>query len=116
MSERTRLSGSTHPQQRRGQADGEPPLRERAVALRYNQEHNAAPKVVAKGSGETAQRILAVAQNHGIPIHQDAALVELLAQVELNRDIPTELYAAVAEILSWIYRANETLKKEMFSS
>jgi flagellar biosynthesis protein len=87
--------------------------REKAVALRYKSEKDSAPKVVAKGEGLVAKRILEVAREHGIPVSQNDDLVELLAQVELDREIPSELYGAVAEILSWIYRANESIKKEM---
>ena len=89
--------------------------RERAVALRYNREREGAPRVVAKGEGLIARKIREIAQEHGIPIHQDDDLVELLAQVELDREIPVELYGAVAEILSWIYRANEEMRREMLT-
>lgn len=84
----------------------------KAVALRYNQMKESAPRVVAKGVGHIAQQIEKVAKKHNIPIRHDGDLVELLAQVDLDREIPAELYAAVAEILSWIYRANETIQKE----
>lgn len=85
-----------------------------AVALHYDAARDKTPKVVAKGRGGIADRIRELAVEHGIPIRQDDALVELLAQVDLDREIPQELYAAVAEILSWIYRANEAMKQEFF--
>lgn len=84
--------------------------RNRAIALRYNQATESSPRVVAKGQGHLAERILALARENNIPIRQDSDLVELLAQIELNQEIPPELYTAVAELLSWIYRANATLK------
>lgn len=87
--------------------------RERAVALKYNRKTDNAPKVVAKGEGFIAQKIKEIALSYGIPIKKDDALVELLAQVELDREIPPELYAVVAELLSWIYRANRELAKEI---
>lgn len=80
--------------------------RARAVALRYAREEESAPRVVARGVGETAERILALAREHGVPVREDADLVELLAACELDEEIPIELYAAVAEILAFLYRAN----------
>jgi flagellar biosynthesis protein len=87
--------------------------REKAVALRYKSDTDSAPRVVAKGEGYIATRIREIAQEHGVPVSRNDDLVELLAQVELDREIPSELYGAVAEILSWIYRANESIKMEM---
>ena len=85
--------------------------RDQAVALRYKKDETA-PRVVAKGSGSIAQKIRETATANGIPVHKDDDLVELLSAVEINHEIPPELYAAVAEILSWLYRANEAVKKE----
>lgn len=87
-------------------------LRDRAVALRYREESDSAPRVVASGSGHLAEKIKEIAEKNGIPLHQDNDLVELLAQVEIDREIPPELYAAIAEVLSWIYRANNRMRKE----
>lgn len=89
------------------------PVRETAVALKYNEKEatSRAPKVVAKGEGLIAQKIKELAEANNIPIQRDDALVELLAQVEIDREIPPELYASVAEILSWIYRANDDARK-----
>ncbi len=84
----------------------------RAVALRYRERDDDAPRVVAKGRGRLAERIREIAEQHGIPLHRDDDLLELLAEVDLDREIPVELYAAVAEVLSWIYRANGELRKE----
>jgi flagellar biosynthesis protein len=75
--------------------------RHTAVALHYNGED--APRVTAKGSGGTAERILELARHHGIPIQHDRLLVELLSQVELGEEIPPALYAAIAELLSFVY-------------
>jgi flagellar biosynthesis protein len=91
------------------------PARETAVALHYAAEREGAPRVVAKGKGLVAQKIKQIAQANHIPIHQDDDLVELLAQIEIDREIPAELYGAVAEILSWIYRANTAMKQELSS-
>lgn len=72
-----------------------------AVALEYGL--NQAPRVVARGEDEIAREILRRAQERGIWIAQDAQLVALLSRVELEQEIPPELYTAVAVILSWVY-------------
>jgi flagellar biosynthesis protein len=73
----------------------------KAVALEYGA--NAAPVLVARGEGELAREILRRAQEQGIWVAQDAQLVALLSRVELEQEIPPELYTAVAVILSWVY-------------
>ena len=80
-----------------------------AVALDYEALKDNAPKVVAKGKGEIAQRIVDLARQNGIPVRQDADLAELLSVLELDQEIPVEAFTAVAEILSYIYRANGRL-------
>ena len=77
----------------------------RAVALRY--DGLGAPRVTAKGENWLAEEILALANENGIPIHHDAALVGLLAQLELDQEIPETLWQAVAEILAFIARLDE---------
>jgi flagellar biosynthesis protein len=73
----------------------------RASALRY--EGAGAPKVVASGRGLIADRIVAAARQAGVAIREDAALAEALAGLDLGREIPEDLYAAVAEALAWAY-------------
>jgi flagellar biosynthesis protein len=73
----------------------------RAVALRW--EGRGAPRVIAKGQGEIAQRILALAQAHAVPLREDTALVEVLRHVDLGREIPVPLYQAVAEVIAFAY-------------
>ncbi|MGQ9552802.1 MAG: EscU/YscU/HrcU family type III secretion system export apparatus switch protein [Anaerolineae bacterium] len=84
----------THPTKRR----------KRAVALRYQPQVYEAPQVVASGAGAVADRILHLAQDHNVPIHEDSELVSLLAQLDIGTIIPPELYAAVAEVLAFVYR------------
>ena len=84
----------------------ETPTKKKAVALRYDTSRDTAPKMVAKGTGELAEKIIALAKEHGIPIQEDANLVEILAKLDLNADIPPDTYLVVAEILAFIYRAN----------
>lgn len=81
-----------------------PPTRQQhAVALTYGKELGA-PKVVAKGRGLIAQAIIERAKQHGIYVHESPELVGLLMQVELDQQIPPQLYLAVAELLAWLYR------------
>ncbi len=72
-----------------------------AVALHW--EGNGAPRVTAKGRGETAAHILQLAQQHDIPVEHERELVELLVLVDLDREIPQSLYVAVAEIIAFAY-------------
>ncbi len=74
----------------------------RATALRY--EGHDAPKVVATGKGLVADRILDAARAAGIPLREDPLLVQALSTLELEQEIPPELYRAVAEALAWAYR------------
>lgn len=80
----------------------------KAVALKYDREQDHAPKVVGKGAGQVAEKIIALAKEHGIPIQQDSDLVEILSRLNLNQEIPPETYVLVAEILAFIYRANQS--------
>ena len=82
----------------------------KAIALQYDSEHDDAPKVIAKGSGFIAQEIIKIARENDIEIHQDSNLVEILSTLEIDSIIPLEAYAAVAEILSFIYKNNEKQK------
>lgn len=74
----------------------------RAAALKYNSETDLAPKLVASGQGEVGKRIIELAHQNGIPVHQDPALVETLLALELNREIPPELYQVVAEVFVFV--------------
>ncbi|MBP2628944.1 MAG: type secretion exporter [Firmicutes bacterium] len=87
--------------------------KQQAIALSYHQVNNAAPKVVAKGAGFVAEKILATAKQHSIPIYQNKTLVSMLMAVELDREIPPELYQAVAEILAYIYRIDQNIGKKL---
>jgi flagellar biosynthesis protein len=83
--------------------------RRRASALKY--EGTGAPKVVASGSGLIAERILAAAREAGIAIREDAALAEALSKLDLGREIPEDLYVAVAEALAWAYALDAKARK-----
>lgn len=82
--------------------------RQIAVALAY-QTGQAAPKVVAKGRGLLAQAIIERAKDAGVYVHESPELVSMLMQVDLDQNIPPQLYLAVAELLAWIYRLEHGL-------
>ncbi len=77
-----------------------------AVALKYQPGHDRAPRVVAKGRGVVAERILEVAGRCNVPVREDPELTRMLEVLDLDREIPAELYRAVAEVLVFIYRLN----------
>ncbi len=83
---------------------GKPRSQTRAVALRYDEAIASAPVVTAAGRGEMAERILALAREHGVAIREDPDLVALLAQLDVGQIIPPELYPVIAEVLSYVYR------------
>jgi flagellar biosynthesis protein len=77
--------------------------RSAAVALAY-ESADGAPRVVARGRGELALRIIERAREAGVFVHESPELVSLLLEVDLDARIPPELYVAVAEVLAWVYR------------
>jgi len=77
-----------------------------AAALRYDPESDRAPKLTAKGAGVLAEKIIALAREHGIHIHEDPDLAGALSLLEVNTEIPEDLYRAVAEVLAFLYRLN----------
>ncbi len=83
-----------------------------AVGLHYARDSESAPKVIAAGSGTFADRILAVAEAHGVPICSDPDLLELLNVTNVGDEIPVEVYGAVASLLTFLYRLNAELGGE----
>ena len=79
---------------------------DKALALRYKRGVDSAPKITAKGRGALADKILAIARENNIPIKQDKTLLDALYRLEINEEIPEELYRVVAEVLAFIYRMN----------
>ena len=78
--------------------------KKKAVALGYNRSLDNAPKVLASGAGEIANKIISLAKEHDIPIKEDPDLIEILSKVEVDQEIPPNLYKAVAEIFSFLYK------------
>jgi flagellar biosynthesis protein len=81
-----------------GLHDGRPS----AVAISYDKE-DSAPRVVAKGYGTLAETIIRTAKEHDLYVHESPELVGLLMQVNLDSQIPPQLYLAIAELLAWLY-------------
>ncbi|MEI8362400.1 MAG: EscU/YscU/HrcU family type III secretion system export apparatus switch protein [Betaproteobacteria bacterium] len=77
-----------------------------AIALAYG-AGDYAPKVVAKGRGLIAEKIIARAKEHDVFVHESKDMVALLMQVDLDDHIPPALYQAIAEVLAWLYRLEQ---------
>lgn len=84
-------------------ARGKAPM---AVALSYDADSGDAPTVVASGRGAVAEQILQIAFANGVRVREDPDLAELLSAITIDSEIPIEAFAAVAEILAYVYRAN----------
>jgi len=76
-------------------------LKKLAVALEYDGDN--APKITAKGTNDLAEQIIALAEQHGIPLQEDKKLVSVLAEIDLGDEIPESLYRAVAEVIAFAY-------------
>jgi flagellar biosynthetic protein FlhB len=84
-----------------------------AVAIRYDDSTMGAPQVISKGSDLTAMRIRDIATQHAIPVLQSPMLARALyANTELNQDIPSALYTAVAQVLAYVYKLRAALRGE----
>ncbi len=84
--------------------------RSQAVALKYQPESDKAPRVIAKGRGKVAEKIIEIALENNIHIHDDPDLIEVLSCLDLNAEIPPELYVVVAELLAFVYSVNSNHK------
>lgn len=79
----------------------------KAAALGYQHGQQSAPRVIAKGRGKIAEKIVTLANEHQVPLVEDRNLVELLEALDVDTQIPAELYQAVAEVLVFIYQLNQ---------
>ena len=84
----------------------------KAAAIRYDQQRDDAPRLLAKGVGHLAEKIMRLAKEHDIPIKEDPDLVQALMLLDLEEAIPPELYKAVAEILAFVYMLNQKWKEK----
>jgi flagellar biosynthesis protein len=82
-----------------------------AAALKYDTRKDAAPKVIAKGQGTIAEKIIELAKKNNVPIKSDPGLVQILSKLDIDEQIPAELYKAVAEILAFVYSANDRYRE-----
>jgi len=80
---------------------------DKAVALQYNQNKNNAPKVIASGKGELAKKIVQKAKEFDIPLFANEALVESLIDLDIDKEIPSELYQAVVEVFVWLAKQDK---------
>ncbi len=79
----------------------------KAVALKYDMQQDTAPRVIAKGRGHVAEHILATAQKNSVPVYQNKTLVNMLMALEIDREIPPELYKAIAEVMAYVYKMDK---------
>jgi flagellar biosynthesis protein len=82
-----------------------------AIALRYDIDQDAAPVILAAGRGAFAEDILKIAEEHHIPFYEDKGLADLLLKLEVNTEIPQELYTLVAEVLAFVFRLDQMAGK-----
>ena len=99
--------GESQPTPGAPSASGSNPGPDVAIALDYQPLEGGAPIVVAKGQGWLAEQIIAIAEANGIEVKKDPDLAQLLESVDVDSEIPLEAFAAVAEILSYVYRLND---------
>ena len=93
--------------------EGEPKKEEKrsAVALRYDVDRDRAPLILASGRGPVADEILRIAEENKIPLYEDRELASLLSKLELDTEIPAELYVLVAEVLFFVYKLDRMAEK-----
>ncbi len=89
-----------------GEPEKKPTEVTKAVALKHDRGEGTAPHIVASGKGRAAEQIIELAFANGVKVRQDTDLTELLTQLDVDSPIPLEAYAAVAEILAYVYKAN----------
>ena len=87
------------------------PRKSSAVSLKYQPESDSAPRVTAKGKGKIAEKIIKIAKENDIYIHEDPDLIEVLSQLDINEKIPPDLYLVVAELLAFIYSLNKNMSR-----
>ncbi len=80
---------------------------QKAVALKYDMQQDVAPRVIAKGRGHVAEHILETAQKNSIPVYQNKSLVSMLMALEIDREIPPELYKTIAEVMAYVYKMDK---------
>lgn len=92
-------------------SQSKPENRKGAIALGYDLNKNEAPKIIAKGFGEIAAKIIKVAQENNIVIHNDQLLFNSLYRLEVGEEIPVKMYQVIAELLAYVYKINNQYKR-----
>lgn len=82
-----------------------------AIALKYDVDKGKAPKIMATGKGSVAEMILQVAEENRVPFYEDPTLADLLSKLQLDTEIPKDLYTLVAEVLAFVYQLDKLAKK-----
>jgi flagellar biosynthesis protein len=82
-----------------------------AIAVHYDKDRDTAPKIVAKGKGSIADKIIELAKKNEIPLYEDKDLIEVLSKLDLGAEIPAEMYRLIAEVLVYVYRSNNKAGK-----
>ena len=86
----------------------------KAVALKYKAYEDLAPKVIAKGKGELAEKIIEKAREFDVPLFQNEELVNMLLNMEVGEEIPPKMYEAVVEVFVWLYKLEEKAQLSNF--
>lgn len=82
-----------------------------AAAIKYDVENEAVPRIVATGKGSIADEIIKLAEENDVPLYEDPQLAQLLSSLEVDTEIPPELYVLVAEVLSFVYKLERMKSK-----
>ena len=86
-----------------------------AVAIKYDIDKDAAPVVMAAGKGPLAEEIIRIAEENRIPLFEDRKLAQLLSKIEIDTEVPPELYVLIAEVLAFIFKLDQMAgKREYF--
>ncbi|NQY74900.1 MAG: EscU/YscU/HrcU family type III secretion system export apparatus switch protein [Candidatus Margulisbacteria bacterium] len=83
-----------------------------AAAVKYNIKSDVAPKILVSGKGSIAEEIVKLAEEHKVPLYEDPTLVALLSKLEMDTEIPAQLYGLVAEVLAFVYQLENLAKKK----
>ena len=94
----------------------DPQAEKQADARKYDSVKNGAANRLAKGKGHVAENILEAAKKGQVPVYQNKSLVNMLMALELDKEIPTELYTTVAEILAYVYRIDKRRKEKLMET
>ena len=84
---------------------------DKAVALKYDQQTQNAPKVVAKGKGIVAQHIIQKAKEFDVPLFANEAIVNSIIDLEIDKEIPSELYRSVVEVFVWLQKQDAKFRR-----